>query len=66
MLLQVFFSFYIAQNLHASSLPPSKHYKTNRRGTATVGFDQREGRLLDWSKRWFGGVSMKFELSRQR
>jgi hypothetical protein len=19
-------------------------------------------RLLDWSKRWFGGVSMKFEL----
>jgi hypothetical protein len=32
-LLQVFFSFfYIAQDLHASSLPPSKHYKTKRRG----------------------------------
>jgi hypothetical protein len=37
-LLQVFFSFYIAQDLHASSLPPSKHYKTKRRGTATVLF----------------------------
>jgi hypothetical protein len=35
-----------------------------RGGDATVIFDQREGRLLDWSKRWFGGVSMKFELSR--
>jgi hypothetical protein len=52
--------------LHAFSLPPSKHYKTRRRGTATVEFDLRVVVMLEWLVEGFGGVSSNFEIDSDR
>jgi hypothetical protein len=56
MLLQVFFSFYIAQDLHASSLLLPNTTRQRGEGLLQFYFNQRCVRVLEGSMGWFGEV----------